>query len=166
MELINDFFSWAWERHHNVLSWYIRPLFLVPFCYFAYKRSITGIVLTLVALTTSMFWFPKPETVSPQVREFLEAEREWIVGEWTLVKILLTLLIPISFVLLGLAFWKRSLLFGLSVVVFMAVGKVTWSIYTGGESGYSILGPAIAGLLICVGLIYLGFRRLERQSID
>ena len=24
---------------HNVLSWYIRPLFLLPFCYFAYKRT-------------------------------------------------------------------------------------------------------------------------------
>jgi hypothetical protein len=65
MEFINDFLSWAWERHHIILSRYIRPLFLVPFCYFTYKRSITGIVLTLLALATSMFWFPKPETVSP-----------------------------------------------------------------------------------------------------
>jgi hypothetical protein len=64
---------------------------------------------------------------------------------------------------LGAAFWKRSLLFGLSVVVFMAVVKVTWSIYTGGESGYSVLGPAIVGLIICVGLIYVGFRKLERH---
>jgi hypothetical protein len=22
---INEFVGWAWERHHNVLSWYIRP---------------------------------------------------------------------------------------------------------------------------------------------
>nr|WP_320022777.1 hypothetical protein [uncultured Draconibacterium sp.] len=33
------FFYWVFERHHNQLSWYIRPLFLIPFCYFAYKRS-------------------------------------------------------------------------------------------------------------------------------
>jgi hypothetical protein len=45
----------------------------------------------------------------------------------------------------------------------MAVVKVTWSIYTGGESGYSVLGPAIVGLMICVGLIYVGFRKLERH---
>ena len=50
----------------------------MPFCYFAHKRSIWGILLTLIALATSMFWFPKPESVSPQVREFLEAEIEWI----------------------------------------------------------------------------------------
>jgi hypothetical protein len=163
MEFVNDFFSWAWERHHNILSWYIRPLFLVPFCYFAYKRSTWGIVLTLIALATSMFWFPKPETVSPQAKEFLEAEIEWLFGEWPLSKILMTLIIPITFVMLGAAFWKRSLLFGLSVVVFMAVVKVTWSIYTGGETGYSVLGPAIVGLIICVGLIYVGFRKLERH---
>jgi hypothetical protein len=22
-----EFVAWAWERHHNVLSWYIRPSF-------------------------------------------------------------------------------------------------------------------------------------------
>ena len=58
---INEFTAWAWERHHNVLSWYIRPLFFLPFCYFAYRRSLFGMVLTLVALATSMFWFPAPE---------------------------------------------------------------------------------------------------------
>ncbi len=24
---IDEFVAWAWGRHHNVLSWYIRPLF-------------------------------------------------------------------------------------------------------------------------------------------
>jgi hypothetical protein len=32
--------------------------FLLPFCYFAYRRSLWGIVLTLLTLATSMFWFP------------------------------------------------------------------------------------------------------------
>ena len=36
----DEFTAWAWERHHNILSWYIRPLFLLPFCYFAYRRSL------------------------------------------------------------------------------------------------------------------------------
>jgi hypothetical protein len=46
---ITDEFA-EWARHHNVLSWCIRPLFLLPFCYFAYERSLWGIVLTVVAL--------------------------------------------------------------------------------------------------------------------
>ena len=28
----DEFAAWAWARHHNELSWYIRPLFLLPFC--------------------------------------------------------------------------------------------------------------------------------------
>jgi hypothetical protein len=38
-----EFVGWAWERHHNVLSWYVRPLFFLPFCFFAYRRSLLGI---------------------------------------------------------------------------------------------------------------------------
>jgi hypothetical protein len=60
-----EFAAWAWARHHNELSWYIRPLFLLPFCYFAYKRSLWGITLTVVALATSMFWFPAPQRADP-----------------------------------------------------------------------------------------------------
>ena len=39
MDLLGDFLNWAWARHANPLSWYIRPLFIVPFCVFAYKKS-------------------------------------------------------------------------------------------------------------------------------
>jgi hypothetical protein len=53
----------------NVLSWHIRPLFLLPLAYFSYRRSLSGIVLALVALATSMFWFPAPERMNPKVEE-------------------------------------------------------------------------------------------------
>ena len=43
MDVVYDFLNWAWARHHNPLSWYIRPLFVLPFCYFAYKRSVWGV---------------------------------------------------------------------------------------------------------------------------
>ena len=68
----------------------------------------------------------------------------------------------ISFIALGFAFWKRSLFIGLGVVVLMATGKIVWSIQNAGESGKSIITPAILGLLICSGLIYYGFKKLER----
>jgi hypothetical protein len=61
-EFLADVASWAWARHHNVLSWYVRPLFFLPFCWFAYRRSATGMALTLVALATSMAWFPARRT--------------------------------------------------------------------------------------------------------
>ena len=34
-----SFFNWAYERHQNLLSWYIRPLFILPFCYLPIKEA-------------------------------------------------------------------------------------------------------------------------------
>jgi hypothetical protein len=95
-ELLDEFLSWAWARHHNIVSWYIRPLFLLLLAYFSYRRSLSGIALTVVALATSMFWFPAPERVDPRVEEFLAFEREWLTGEWTLDKILITSVVPLA----------------------------------------------------------------------
>jgi len=77
---------------------------------------------------------------------------------------MLIITVPVSFFALGLAFWKRSLLMGLGVVVLMATGKIVWSIQNAGESGKSIIVPAILGLLICSGLIFYGFKKLERKN--
>ncbi|MBU2950298.1 hypothetical protein KO493_06285 [Tamlana agarivorans] len=158
------FFDWVFERHHNQWSWYLRPLFLIPFCYFAYKKSFAGMMISLFALFTSMFWFPKPEIVSDQVITFLEFEKSYLYDSWDLNKILLTLTIPISLSALGLAFWKRSLMMGIAVLAFMATGKMIWSIQQAGESGTSILVPAIIGLIICCTILYFGFKRLERKK--
>jgi hypothetical protein len=161
-----SFFQWAFERHHNPWSWYIRPLFLIPFCFFAYKRSWSGVSATIFLLFTSMFWFNRPTEVSAQVMEFLQFEKDWLYGAWNFQKILLILTVPISFFALGLAFWKRSLLMGLGVVVLMATGKIIWSIQNAGESGKSIVIPALLGLGICSALIYWGFRRLEKKNAN
>lgn len=157
------FFDWVFDRHHNQWSWYIRPLFLIPFCYFSYKRHWAGIAITIFCLFTSMFWFPKPEVVSDSVKAFLQFEKEYLYGEWNINKLLLTLTIPISFIALGMSFWKRSLVLGITVVILMATGKIIWSMQNAGESGKSILIPAIAGLFICCGIIYYVFRRLEKK---
>jgi len=65
-----------------------------------------------------------------------------------MVKILITLLVPISLIILGAAFWKRNLLVELSVSVLIAVGKVTWSMMLGGEPGTSLIALASLGLII------------------
>jgi len=164
LSLTNEsFFHWVYERHQNQMSWYIRPLFLIPFCFFAYKHSWAGIAITLFGLFTSMFWFSKPAFVSDEVQAFLQFEKEWLYSTWGYEKVLLILTIPLSLILLGLAFWKRSLLMGLGVLVLMATGKIVWSIYNAGDAGKSILTPAIVGLLVCIGLLYLGFKRLEKS---
>ena len=157
------FFDWVFERHHNQWSWYLRPLFLLPYCYFAYRKSFTGMMLSIFAIFTSMFWFPKPLVINEGVIEFLEFEKKYLYGEWKSAKILMTLSVPISFMALGLAFWKRSLIVGIAVVVLMATGKIIWSIQNAGESGKSIMIPALLGLALCCGFLYYGFRKLDKK---
>ena len=74
---MSDILQWVWARHHNVLSWYIRPLFLIPFCYFACRRS------------------------------FLKMEQEYLTGAWDLRKIAPSMIIPACFISLGFTFWKH-----------------------------------------------------------
>jgi hypothetical protein len=160
----NVVLGWAWERHHNVLSWYIRPLFVLPLAYFSYRRSLWGIALTLVALATSMFWFPAPERVDPRVEEFLAFEREWLTGGWTAEKTASALTVPALLGVLCLAFWRRSLLWGLVVINAIAVTKVAWGVVGGVGSGWVMLGPALLGLAICDAAVLYAARRMRARS--
>jgi hypothetical protein len=161
----DEFVAWAWARHHNVLSWYIRPLFFLPFCFFAYRRNLWGIVLTLLALATSMFWFPVPENPSPAVNEMLASEREYLTADWTLWKVSIALLVPLTFVALGLAFWKRSLVWGLAVVNAAILFKIGWTFLFSTEAGaMSHLPAAMLGLALCDALILYIMRRMRARS--
>jgi membrane protein YdbS with pleckstrin-like domain len=111
-----------------------------------------------------MFWFPKPEVVSEQIRSFLAMEQDYLNGSWTGLKIIFTVLVPLSLAALAAALWKRSLWFGISVLIFIAIAKILWSVVFGGDSGTSVIAPAIIGLAVCVVLIFIGFRRLEKRK--
>jgi hypothetical protein len=164
MGSLDEFRAWAWERHHNILSWYIRPLFFLPFCYFAYKRSLFGMTLTLVALATSMFWFPAPETTSPAVVEMLAAEKAYFAADWTLGKVLLALIVPISFAALGLAFWKRSLVWGLAVINGAILIKTGWTFVVSTEAGaMSHLPAAVLGLAVLNAVILCVRHRMRKR---
>jgi hypothetical protein len=161
----DEFVAWAWARHHNVLSWYVRPLFILPFCYFAYRRSLLGIVITLLALVTSMFWFPVPENSSSAVNEMLASEREYLTTDWTLWKVSIALLVPLTFAALGQAFWKRSLVWGLAVVNTAILFKIGWTFLFSTEAGaMSHLPAAVLGLALCDALILYVMRRIRAGS--
>lgn len=164
MEFLSDFLAWAWVRHHNVLSWYIRPMFILPFIYFAYRRSLKGLIVTVIALFTSMFWFPAPATVDPAVEQFLQAEKDYILGEWTIIKVFASLTVPAFFYFLALAFWKRSWWWGVAVINFAALGKIVWSVIEGGESGWAVLVPAVIGMLVCDAAVYFGIKLINRKK--
>ncbi|MDF2988669.1 MAG: hypothetical protein K0R50_4179 [Eubacterium sp.] len=158
--LTNDMiFNWAFERHHNVLSWYIRPIFIIPIVLFAYKKSFTGIFASIFALFTSMFWFPVPAASSPQVLSFLAFEMEYLKGAWTAPKVIISLSVPIFFIALIIAAWKRNWKWLMGVVISAAALKVLWSVVFSGEAGMSIIKPAITGLIICIGGFYYHKKR-------
>ena len=49
-----EFQAWAFTRHQNQLSWYIRPILILPIIYFSYRKSLLGISASIFALFTSM----------------------------------------------------------------------------------------------------------------
>ncbi len=159
-----EIFDWAFARHQNQFSWYIRPLFLIPFCFFSYKRSLAGIAGTIFLLLTSMFWFPEPAVIDKSVAEFLAMEKDYLTGDWNWAKIVTTILVPVSMTALAIAFWKRSLWMGIAVLVFIAVAKMLWSVVFGGESGQAVILPASIGLVVCIALITIGFVRMNKKK--
>jgi hypothetical protein len=164
MEWPSDFWAWAWARHHNPLSWYIRPLFVLPFCYFAYRKSVAGLALTIVGVFTSMFWFPAPSEADPRAAAFLVMEQQYVTGGWTWVKTAMTLLVPVWFVLLGAAFWRRSWIVGIVVINAGAGLKVVWSFYFGGGTAWSIIPPVVIGAIVCNGVLVYALLRQRRAS--
>jgi hypothetical protein len=158
MDELGQLAEWAWARHHNPLSWYIRPLFILPFCYFAWRRSITGLVLTLLATLSSIAWFPAPESPSPEVVKYLSLERRWLTsGPLTLA---IVVLIGTSLWLLAAAFWTRRWLYGVLVLNVATLTKVAFSVLFGGEAGWASLAPSLVTLLVCdVAFLALYWRR-------
>ena len=155
----HEFFEWAFARHQNILSWYIRPIFMIPICYFAFKRNATGISATIFLLLISMFWFPRPDAIDPKVADFLTMEREYLTENWTAGKIMITSIVPISMGLLIWGLWKRNIKAGIGVLIGIAVGKIIWSVVEGGTSGAKVIIPALVGLGICLVAIIWWYKR-------
>ncbi len=142
------FLAWTFNRHQNILSWYIRPVLIFPFCYFAYKRNINGILLSVLAIFTSMFWFPAPEIVSEQVQWFLSWEREYLLSPMTVWKAFFYFIVIAYFILLAKAFWARSIQIWALVIFFAIIGKAFGSILMNPEYGYVVIPICITAAII------------------
>jgi hypothetical protein len=162
---LDGFLLWVWERHHNELSWYVRPLFLLPFCFFAYRRSLTGIVVTLLLFPTSLFWFPAPENPSARVEEYLAWERHFLTEGSVVARVALVVLVVAFFLALASAFWKRSWLWGLAVLNAGTLLKVIWSVAFGGATGWASLVPSLFTLAVTDAAILLAVRWLKRRQV-
>lgn len=135
--------------------------FVLPFCYFAYKKNIWGMALTVVAVTSSMFWFPAPAAADPRVTAFLAMERQYVTGPLTPGKAAMTMLVPLWFIALALSFRRRSWVGGFIVISVGTLLKIIWSFSFGGESAWAIVPPVALGFILCAGILLYAFRRVR-----
>ena len=162
MDVLGDFLNWAWARHLNPLSWYVRPLFILPFCYFAYKKSVWGMALTVVAVASSMFWFPVPATPDPRAVTLLAVERQYVGGPWTLGRIVLTALVPIWFIALAWTVRQRSWVGVAAVIGAGTLLKLGWLFRAAGSSAWVIVAPVALGTAVCAIVLVIAYTRVRR----
>jgi hypothetical protein len=155
-----DFRGWAFARHQNTASWIARPLLLLPLCASAWLRSPSGLLATILALLSSMFWFPVPETPRDDVIRFLTMERAFLSQGWTLDALVGATAVVAYGVALVAAFWKRSWRLGLIVAGVGAVLKVLWSFLHSPDAGGVILPFAGLGLVALVLAVWVWRARL------
>ncbi|MBD8891072.1 hypothetical protein [Roseibium litorale] len=155
------FFAWAFERHQNTASWVARPLLVIPFCFFAWKRSLAGIMASVLAILSSMFWFPVPAEPRPDVLRFLAMERELLSSGWSLENIWGAVAVVLYCAALAAAFWKHSWKLGLIAAAAGAALKSVWSVAFSPEAGAAVFPFAFGGLLLLVLLVFALRRHLR-----
>lgn len=150
------FFDWAFNRHLNPISWYIQPVFLLTFCFFAYRKSIVGILATVLMSLTSAFWFPQPERVSELATTLTYFQAEWFYGVWGAKKIMFTLLFAgvISGILLS--FWNRSLIAGILTMFTACLTKLLWDGLFA-EQVFTLTGIVMLVISLLTAVSYLSF---------
>lgn len=141
--------AWVWDRHQNQFSWYSRPLFLIPACYYAYRKNIWLVIGFMAMLFCSLFWFAAPSNVPAHVSDYLEWEKQLFFTNESIVPLLvLTLVVAGFLVALFTAFWRRNPWLGLVLVNVGTVLKIVVSIALGKESGAAAIVPSLSSMAI------------------
>jgi hypothetical protein len=74
----NGLLEKLWRRHHNPLSWALRPVFFVALLISQWKKAPWMALASLIGLATSWFWFPEPKKVPAFIQKSLKGERDWL----------------------------------------------------------------------------------------
>ncbi len=143
-----DIGSWIWDRHQNLFSWYSRPIFIVPACYYAYQHKLWHTGAWMVLMFTSLFWFPAPEQVSVGVQAYLEWEKQlFFTGESTVPLVILIMGVMIFLFGIFYAFYKRNIWYGLLIINIGTLLKIFVSLNWGKETGVTAIVPSISSIL-------------------
>lgn len=92
-------------------------------------------------------------------------EMEYLLGEWSFIKILLSSMVPLTIFVLAYVFWRHSWKYGILVINLIAILKVPWSLYAGDGSGLSVVLPALIGLVICNFVMLIAYKLVKKKSI-
>lgn len=159
--------EWIWDRHQNQFSWYSRPLFLIPACYYAYRQRISLVVGFMVLLLCSLFWFAAPAQVPEHISGYLEWERQLFFSNDSVLPLILLVAVVVIF-LGGLfyAFWRRSVWIGLLLINAGTLLKIVVSMVLGKEAGMAAIVPSLSSIAIInlVAFAILKFRRAEKSN--
>lgn len=141
--------EWIWHRHQNQFSWYSRPLFIIPACYYAYRQKLGFIIGIMVLLGASLFWFAPPVEVSETISGYLDWEREAFLNPNNQKPlIVLGLVVLIFLFLLFYAFWHRNYWIGLLVLNIGNLLKIAVSVVLGEDAGMAAIIPTLSSMAI------------------
>lgn len=157
---------WIWERHQNQFSWYSRPLFIIPACYYAFRQNLWLCAGFMLLMLCSLFWFEAPESVSGHVVNYLEWEKQLFFANESVLPLLFLLVGVIAFLfVLFYAFWQRNPWMGLLVINTGTLLKIAVSIVFGKEAGLAAIVPSVSSLVVINLVAYVVWRRFAgRQS--
>ncbi len=141
-------FDQLWERHKNPWSWVARPLLGALLLYGAWLNSVALVILSVIGLATSWFWFPRPSRVHPYIERFIDVERRFITPPYTGQMLICAGLVVGVVGLATAALWLRHVVLGLSVFMAGAVAKSVWSLVVAGRAG---VPAAVIGAITAAG---------------
>ena len=126
-------FCRMWERHKNPLSWVCRPFFGLVIAYGAILHSLEIILVGVLGIGTSWFWFPKCKNTPVWAEEFINREFEVLTpgNLWDLRRVVLPSIgLPLGLAGLAGLLWFLSYPWnwvGILVLVVVTVLKIIWS---------------------------------------
>ncbi len=157
--------TWVWERHQNQFSWYSRPLFLIPACYYAFRQKFWLIIGFMAMLFCSLFWFAAPISVPEHVSGYLEWEKQlFFTSESVLSLLVLTFVVIVFLVALFSAFWHRNPWLGLALVNAGTILKIIVSIGLGKEAGKAAIVPSLSSLVVINLVAYVAWRHFANKE--
>ena len=144
-----DLGTWIWNRHQNQFSWFSRPIFIIPACYYAYRRMIWHVLGFMGLLGTSLFWFPSPAQVPVSVSKYLEWEKQlFFTNESPIPLVVLSITVTVFLLFLFVAFWQRKAFYGLLLINIGTILKIVTSLILGKEVGSAAIVPSLSSILV------------------